>query len=148
MTQKTKKAQVVIAAVNHEQNSFSILLLQTNEKRGQFWQNVTGKIEENETYEEGGLREAIEETNLKVDDIVEMLDLELSYEFVDARKRDVREKSFLLVLDKMWNVVIDPKEHQDFKWVGINDVYEESVKHKSNLETIRKSQKLLKHWGM
>lgn len=148
MTQKTKKAQVVIAAVDHEQNSFSLLLLQTNQKRGEFWQNVTGKVDENETFEEGGLREAIEETHLKIEDMVEMLDLELTYNFIDARKRDVHEESFLLVFDKKWNVIIDPKEHQDFKWVNINDVTQDDVKHKSNFETIRKSQKLLKHWGM
>lgn len=148
MTQKTKKAQVVIAAVDHEQNSFSLLLLQTNQKRGEFWQNVTGKIEDNETYEEGGLREAIEETQLKIEDIIEMRDLELSYEFIDQRKRDVHEESFLLVLDRKWNVVIDPKEHQNFKWVDMSKLNEDSVKHKSNYEAIRKSLKLLKHWGI
>jgi len=147
MAGKTKKAQVVIAAIDQESQSFQFLLLQTNSKRGSFWQNVTGKIEADETFEEGGLREAIEETNLNIEHIIDIVDLEMRYEFIDLRKRDVVEESFLFIFDNKWEVKIDPHEHQDYKWVNIDDINPESVKFESNYEPLIKSRKLLKHWG-
>ncbi len=147
MTPKTKKAQVVIAAIDQAGHTFHFLLLQTNERRGSFWQNVTGKIEDGETFEEGALREAIEETNLSVESIVDILSLNLKYEFVDQRERKVQEQSFLIILDKKWDVKIDSSEHQGFEWVGLDKIKRDSVKHESNFETLVKSQKLLKHWG-
>ncbi len=97
MNQKTKKAQVLLAAIDQASQNFQFLLLQTNEQRGKFWQNVTGKIEGDETFEEGGLREAIEETQLKVETIIDIVDLGLNYEFTDQRGRKVHEKSFLII---------------------------------------------------
>ena len=143
MAYKTKKAQVVIVALDAQKQSFSFLLLQTNEKRGQFWQNVTGKVEAEESYDEGALREAIEETGLELESIVDMVDLGISHEFIDERKRDVQEKAFLIILDKMWKVIIDPKEHQAHKWVTINELAPDMVKHEGNFEAIEKSRQLL-----
>ncbi len=147
MASKTKKAQVVLATLDEPSHTFNFLLLKTNERRGSFWQNVTGKIEENETIEEGGLREAIEETQLKIEDIVDIISLGLVYEFVDQRKRNVHEESFLIILDKKWDVKIDPHEHQAFKWVPLDQINRESVKHLSNFETLEKSSQILRHWG-
>lgn len=148
MSKKTKKAQVVVAAIDESSQSFQILLLQTNKARGEFWQNITGKIEEDETVEEGGLREAIEETGMAVEDIVDMVDLGLTYEFTDQHGRKVTERSFLFILDKQWPVKIDPKEHQAFKWVPQQNINEESVKHSSNFETLQKALLTLRHWGV
>lgn len=147
MANKTKKAQVVLAVIDQPSQSFEFLLLQTNERRGSFWQNVTGKIEDNETFEEGGLREAIEETQLNIESIVDILNLGLKYDFTDQRGRKVNEECFLIILDSKWNVVIDPSEHQNYKWVPINSIHRESVKFESNFETLVKSQHILRHWG-
>lgn len=148
MDQKTKKAQVILAAIDNNSHNFNFLLLQTNERRGKFWQNVTGKIEDNETFEEGGLREAIEETKLSIESIVDIVDLGLSYDFTDQRSRKCHEKSFLIILDKKWDVTIDPKEHQDFKWVNQDQIEEGVVKFRSNLETLEKAKLILRHWGV
>jgi 8-oxo-dGTP pyrophosphatase MutT (NUDIX family) len=148
MNQKTKKAQVLIAAIDNTSHSFKFLLLQTNEQRGKFWQNVTGKIEGDETFEEGGLREAIEETQLNIETIVDIVDLGLSYDFTDQRGRKVHEKSFLIICDKMWDVIIDPKEHQSFKWINQDEIEEGIVKFRSNLETLEKAKLILRNWGV
>lgn len=147
MDNRTKKAQIILAANDEISQSFFFLLLQTNEKRGSFWQNVTGKIEENETFEEGGLREAMEETALSVESIVEMVSLGLSYDFTDQRGRKVHEESFLMILDQKWDVKIDPHEHQNFKWIPVDEINPEVVKYESNYETLVKAQKILRHWG-
>jgi len=148
MDQKTKKAQVILAAIDKDSQDFNFLLLQTNERRGKFWQNVTGKIEGRETFEEGGLREAIEETQLKIESIIDIVDLGLTYQFTDQRERKVHEKCFLIVLEHKWDVVIDPKEHIGFKWISQNDVQEGIVKFRSNLETLEKAKLILRHWGV
>jgi 8-oxo-dGTP pyrophosphatase MutT (NUDIX family) len=148
MNQKTKKAQVLIAAIDNTSHSFKFLLLQTNEQRGKFWQNVTGKIEGDETFEEGGLREAIEETQLNIETIVDIVDLGLSYDFTDQRGRKVHEKSFLIICDKMWDITIDPKEHQAYKWINQDEVEEGIVKYRSNLEPLEKAKLILRNWGV
>jgi 8-oxo-dGTP pyrophosphatase MutT (NUDIX family) len=148
MDKKTRKAQVVIAVVDPECQNFSLLLMQTNEKRGSFWQNVTGKIESDETYEEGALREAMEETGLSVESIVDIVDLKISHDFIDQKKRDVHEKGFLFVLDKKWDVKMDPSEHQNFKWIALNELNREVVKYEGNFEALEKARSLLKQWGV
>ncbi len=148
MDQKTKKAQVILAAIDKDSQSFNFLLLQTNERRGKFWQNVTGKIEENETFEEGGLREAIEETQLKIESIIDIVDLGLTYQFTDQRERRVHEKCFLIILENKWDIVIDPKEHIAYKWISQDEVKEGIVKFRSNLETLEKAKLILRHWGV
>ena len=148
MNQKTKKAQVLIAAIDDTSHSFKFLLLQTNEQRGRFWQNVTGKVEGEETFEEGGLREAIEETQLNIETIVDIVDLGLSYDFTDQRGRKVHEKSFLIICDKMWDITIDPKEHQAYKWINQDEVEEGIVKYRSNLEPLEKAKLILRNWGV
>jgi 8-oxo-dGTP pyrophosphatase MutT (NUDIX family) len=147
MSNKTKKAQVVVAAFDQASHNFFFLLLQTNQQRGSFWQNVTGKVETGETYEEGALREAIEETGLKIESIVDMVSLGLRYEFIDKRQRDVQEESFLIILDDKWNIKIDSSEHQNYQWLTIDEINRESVKFESNYETLKTSQRLLRHWG-
>ena len=122
-------------------------MLQTNKKRGSFWQNVTGKVEIGETLDEGGLREAIEETGLKVENILDFIDLNLAFEFIDQRGRKVEEKCFLIILDKKWDVILDPLEHEHFKWVRIQDINSESVYHSSNFRAIEKTIHLLNRWG-
>ena len=147
MDSKRKKSQVVVAAIDEVSQSFSFLLLQMNEKRGSFWQNVTGKLDGNETYEEGALREAIEETELSIESIIDIVDLGLSFDFTDLHGRKAHEKAFLIILDKKWNVKIDPHEHKNFVWIDIDELKEDSVKFSSNYECLQKSQKILKHWG-
>lgn len=148
MDKKTRKAQVVIAVVDPERQNFSLLLMQTNEKRGSFWQNVTGKIESDETYEEGALREAMEETGLSVESIVDIVDLKISHDFIDQKKRDVHEKSFLFVLDQKWDVKMDPSEHQNFKWMALSELNREVVKYEGNFEALEKARSILKQWGV
>lgn len=137
MARKTRKAQVVIAGYDAQSQTVSYLLLQTNIRRGSFWQNVTGKVDAGERYEEGAVREVIEETKLKPEWIVHFIDLELSHDFIDERQRDVHEKSYLLIADRVWDVTIDPHEHQGFRWVS--EFTRGSVKHEGNFEALEKA---------
>lgn len=134
MARKTRKAQVVIAGLDAQSQSVSYLLLQTNVKRGSYWQNVTGKIDAGESYEHGAIREAIEETQLRPEWIVHFIDLNLSHNFIDDKNRDVHEKSYLLIVDRLFEVTIDPHEHQNYRWE--KTVSREMVRHLGNFEAI------------
>lgn len=147
MGSKTKKVQVVLAAIDQESHGFHFLLLLTNVKRGSFWQNITGSVEKGETFEEAGLREAIEETGLKIESIVDIINLGLTYEFTDQWKRKVHEECFLIIVDHSFKVQIDSHEHQDHKWLPIKDIHSDVVKYPSNYEPLVKAQRMLQHWG-
>lgn len=142
MSKKTRKAQVVICGYDAQSQSLAYLLLQTNLKRGEYWQNVTGKIDEGESYEEGALREVIEETKLDPKWIVQFIDLKLSHEFIDDRKRDVHEKSFLVLVDRIFNVTIDPQEHMNHRWE--KEISRSVVKHLGNFEALERARKIIK----
>jgi 8-oxo-dGTP pyrophosphatase MutT (NUDIX family) len=147
MGNKIKKVQVVLAAIDQNSHSFNLLLLKTNEKRGSFWQNVTGKIEEGETFEEGALREAMEETALNTLNIVDIIHLGLSFEFTDQRGRKVHEESFMIILEDKWEVKIDPHEHESFQWVDKKDISSDILKYPSNFEALKKATNILSRWS-
>jgi 8-oxo-dGTP pyrophosphatase MutT (NUDIX family) len=141
MAHKTRKAQVVIAGYDTQSQSLSYLLMQTNQKRGGFWQNVTGKIESGETFEAGALREVIEETGLKPEWMIHFIDLELSHQFIDQRNRDVHEKAYLILVDHQFQVIIDPHEHQEYQW--LKNISRKSVKYLGNFEALEQAQKII-----
>jgi 8-oxo-dGTP pyrophosphatase MutT (NUDIX family) len=141
MSKKTRKAQVVICGYDAHSQSLSFLLLQTNQKRGEFWQNVTGKVDPGETYEEGAIREVIEETGLNPESVVHFIDLKLSHDFIDERKRNVHEKSFLLIVDHVFPVKIDPHEHMHFRWE--KNLHRFVVKHHGNFEALERAEKII-----
>lgn len=147
MGNKIKKVQVVLAAIDQNSRSFSLLLLKTNKKRGSFWQNVTGKIEEGETFEEGALREAMEETALNTLNIVDIIHLGLPFEFTDQRGRKVHEESFMIILEDKWEVKIDPHEHESFQWVNKKDISSDILKYPSNFEALKKATNILSRWS-
>ncbi len=141
MSLKTRKAQVVIAGYDAQSQSLSYLLMQTNKKRGEFWQNVTGKIETGETFEVGALREVMEETGFKIDWMIHFIDLDLTHKFIDQRNRDVVEKSYLILVDHLFEVSIDPHEHQSHRWV--KNISRKSVLHFGNFEALEKAKNII-----
>jgi len=147
MGNKIKKVQVVLAAIDQNSHSFNLSLLKTNEKRGSFWQNVTGKVEDGETFEEAGLREAIEETGLNIHHIIDLINLNISFEFTDQRGRKVHEECFMIIMDEGWNITIDPHEHETFKWINLNEVSPDCVKYSSNFDALKKATSILRQWG-
>lgn len=131
-----RKVQVVIFHIGASKQK-EFLLLKTNEKRGLFWQSVTGGVEKNEAYQEAALREVIEETSLSEELIFSLTDIDQDFEFHDRWGNDVIEKVFALKLKKKFEVIIDPSEHCDFKWVNSTDINEKSVKYITNYKAIK-----------
>lgn len=109
-----RKALVVILW-KHASGDRRVLLLKLVEKRGGFWQPVTGKVEEGESFAEGALREAEEETGFRFAHHPQYLGLEYSF---TGRHGPATERAYLLSVggEEPPTPTLDPKEHTDFQW--------------------------------
>lgn len=137
---KRKVQSILFYCDANKQNQF--LLLRTNERRGSFWQNITGGVDEGEAYEAAALREAIEETGLSEENLEELRSLDLHFNFHDQWGNDVHEEVFLIKCKERFDVTIDPKEHQDFKWAAQTELTKDSVKFESNWQALQKAMGL------
>lgn len=77
-----------------------------------------GGVDEGETISEGAIREVKEETGLIVSKIVAIFE---GFDYSTERKPSVRQVNFLVEVNP-GDVVLDPKEHDDFIWVDQNNI--------------------------
>ncbi len=147
MEGKHKKVQVIITARDPE-GSWIALILKTNKERGQFWQNVTGSVDSGESFEAAALREAQEETALKIENIVDFTSLDMQFEFKDRWKKDVTEECFLVVAEEIWKPTLDAHEHENWKWVKLSEVNVETFKFESNFVAFEKARKMVLRMGL
>ncbi len=126
MKEVIRKALVVITwKVSIESPESQVLLLKVIPRRGSFWQPVTGKVEEGETYREGALREAAEETGFLFERFPQPLGLD--WTFKNQREQTVREEAFFLPIiggSSPPTPTLDPKEHNDFRWLSPKEAVE------------------------
>jgi len=135
-----KKVQVVI--IDCSRKGPKALLLQTNSKRGEFWQNVTGSVEGEETFFSGAQRELVEETGIQTDNI---FDLDLKFRFQDQYGREVVEQAYVALLnDTPTEIDLDPHEHIDYKWKTLDAITEDDFKFPTNFEALLKAKARVK----
>lgn len=133
-----RKVQVWIFSRDAKQAP-SCLLLKTNKARGQFWQPVTGTVEDHEGFFEAACREPLEETGFDF----EAPPADTGYEFEFAsRFGHTKEHVFALQVDGEPKPKIDPKEHDDFQWTAPKDALK-LLRYPSNVDGLRKAFKLL-----
>lgn len=135
---KRDKVQVVVFFSDDE--NFHLLLLQTNERRGSFWQNVTGGVEKDDKdFFAAAKREVKEELGVCPDKI---FDLGKSFSFIDQWNTHVTEHCFftILTVEQKSKISLDPGEHQDFKIIPVNEVQENNYKFRNNYEVFLKGR--------
>ena len=128
---KKRKAQAVIYFCA-EDNKKHFLLLKMNERRNNYWQNITGFVEDEEEFQSGARREAIEETGLKPENIKQITNLGMKFEFHDRWGNDVVEEVFSIETKSQWTIDLDPTEHQDYIWTTEDELIRDSVHFESN----------------
>lgn len=134
---KKRKVQTVIFHRTTD-NRKHFLLLKMRKDRGGFWQNVTGGVDPNENFDEAALREAIEETAIKKMNILNFESLNYRFEFHDRWDNDVIEEVYSLEAKERWDVIIDPLEHTEFKWVSEEILDKTSVHFETNFKALNK----------
>jgi 8-oxo-dGTP pyrophosphatase MutT (NUDIX family) len=124
-------------------NKKHFLLLKVNEHRGLFWQNSTGSVDDGEEYLDAAQREAIEETKLSVENIELISEAGIGFTFKDRWGFNAHEKTFFIKCKRHWEVVLDPSEHVEFKWVPEQDFSRDLLKYSSNSESVLKCMEVL-----
>lgn len=123
MTQKKikKKVQVIVLAQDN------VLLLKLAPNRGGFWQNITGGVDEDESFEAAALRELWEETGIKGS--VEYVPLD--FEFDDRFGNHAIEKIYVCRLAEIPSITISD-EHQEYAWKKIEKITKQDYKYETN----------------
>jgi dATP pyrophosphohydrolase len=124
------------------------LLLKTTPEREDFWQPVTGGLEEGETEVQALKREVWEETGVK--DVMRIIENVGYFEYPDAHFIEgfdfIREYVFGVEVDPNEKITVDRKEHYLFKWCSFQEALEllkwdENKKALTRLNEILKSQR-------
>lgn len=125
-----KKIQVVFSLPNEKQ----FLLFKVNESRGGFWQNITGSVENGESFEEAAIREIHEETGLEYNSF-KLIDLMIENRFRTRHPRIIHEQSFVaLFADKPEIILSD--EHQACCWFHFHEINNINYGYDSNFRSL------------
>lgn len=141
-----KKVQVVVFSIGHDfdLNLAQVLLLEFNSKnthgpRG--FQNITGSVEENESFIQAAKRELLEETGIDS----EVQDCLFDFTFTDRWNPETKciEKLFLCLINPDRKQIQISHEHQSYKWVDIKSVQEMDYTFPSNFIAFHKALELV-----
>jgi 8-oxo-dGTP pyrophosphatase MutT (NUDIX family) len=136
---------ILFRKINRE---IQYLLLKRTPEKEDFWQPVTGGLEEGETEVEALKREVWEETGIK--NAARIIDHVDYFEYSDAHFIKgfdfIKEYVFGVEVAPNERVVIDGKEHSQFRWCSFQEALEllkwdENKKALSRLNEILSSQR-------
>lgn len=111
---KTGLIEAHIVRIIDRNIEFLLMQRSENEKYPNIWQMVTGKIKTNELAYETAKREIFEETNLIIDNIFVVPNVN---HFYDSNDNSMNLVPVFVTKVKPESVVKISKEHQQFKWL-------------------------------
>lgn len=118
--------QVLVYPVRATQDGLEYLLLHRLVKRGDFWQGVTGGVEEGEETLEAARRELIEETGL-TPSTIEKIDYAYSFPVAEGWRHlyaegvnELTEYVFVAHVDGEREPTPDAREHDKWAWCDLN----------------------------
>ena len=117
----------------------SYLMLKRTPARGGFWQPVTGKVEEHESFENAATREIAEE--LGITNVIRLVDTGYSYEFTE-NGIDQFEKIFGAQVSTDQKVTLS-SEHTEYQWVSRDEALNTYLRYPGNKEGLRKLHEML-----
>jgi lipoyl(octanoyl) transferase len=124
-----------------------VLLLHRRPERGNFWQPVTGSIEEGESPLETARRELIEETGHAIEpvDLGMIQSFMIESQFLEARYASpivASEVGFAAEVDSRLPIQVDPLEHDACGWFTFAEAYEK-IRWSDDREALERLQRLL-----
>ena len=132
--------QIEAILFNRTDGKIQYLLLKRILEKGGFWQPVTGGLEEGETKIEALKREIREETGIK--NIIKIIENVHYFEFLYPHL--VKEYAFGVEVSSDERVVLDGKEHSEFKWCSFQEALR-LVEWKGNKDALKKLDRILSH---
>ncbi len=130
--------QVEAIIFRRNSNRIEYLLLKRLPERNGFWQPVTGGVEEGETLSEALRREIREETG--IENLVRVIEDIYYFEFSDPNLN--KEYVYGVEVASTEVVVLDGKEHSEYRWCGIKDALQ-LLSWKENKEALEKLNTIL-----
>ncbi|MEK6926714.1 MAG: NUDIX domain-containing protein [Nanoarchaeota archaeon] len=111
-----KKVSVFVISKNR-----NVLLLRTNSKvyKESYWSIVNGGLKKGESFESAAKRETKEETGLDIKNLI-YSGYSSNYEYP---KGNLREKKIFIGFVENEKIILSD-EHEDSKWIGLNNLKE------------------------
>ena len=143
--------EAILFRKNDGKIQYLLLKRLLNLRYGDFWQPITGGLEEGETKIEALKREVREETGIK--NIIKIIEDVHYYEFQDfpfmeyLKKhghpcKHLKEYAFGVEVSANEQVVLDGKEHSEFKWCSFQEALR-LLKWKENKDALKKLNKIV-----
>ena len=130
--------QVEAIIFRRNSNRIEYLLLKRLPERNGFWQPVTGGVEEGETLTGALRREIREETG--IENLIRVKEDIHYFEFSDPNLN--KEYVYGVEVSPADEVVLDGKEHSEYRWCGIKDALQ-LLSWKENKEALEKLNTIL-----
>ncbi len=135
MKKETLKQKIQIVTIAKNQ----LLLLQFAEIYEAGFQNITGSVENGETFEAAATRELAEEIGVTAS----LIDLNQEFHFHDRWGHDVEEKVFLCWLEAIPTITLSA-EHQAFKWLPVENITKNNFIFPSNFEAFQRALEFIR----
>ena len=136
--------QVLVYPVRRRADRWEYLLLRRIERRGGFWQGVTGGVEDDEELQETACRELREETGLEA---LELRTVAYTYTvpvedewqemYPESHPVELTEHVFWARVDSQAADRIDPSEHDASRWCRFEEALG-MLKWSENVEALRR----------
>jgi 8-oxo-dGTP pyrophosphatase MutT (NUDIX family) len=110
------------------------LVLKRNEKKGGFWQTITGGIETRELLPEAARREVEEEIGVSTDKIEDIRPSDYTFSYIGGERYELHERVYAFEIDSDARVRISD-EHVDAKWCNKEEAVD-TVKYEGNKKAI------------
>ncbi|MEK7655200.1 MAG: NUDIX domain-containing protein [Patescibacteria group bacterium] len=131
---KTNNQVEAIVFRRSSSGDVQFLMLKRNEKKGGFWQPVTGNVKVEETFEEAAIREVQEE--LGITESPRIVDTGYSFDFFDDG-RDQHEHVFGIEISPETSITLSD-EHTEFAWASEDECLTAYLKYQGNKEGLRR----------
>jgi len=128
------------------------MLFHRTPQAGDFWQGVTGGVEDDETPLEAANRELLEESGIVGLELIAFGEIrkfpipESMKHYFSSETTALAEYSYYVMLESECVPVLDDKEHDQWRWVSLSDAIE-LLFWEGNKESLRECDALLSSIG-